>query len=267
MSMAFPETAPARLGADGLIAVDFGCPGCGYNLRAQRLGGSCPECGRTIDAQRSDNTLAHCEAGYLRKIQRGAALLAVGVLLAWPLGYPGLVVATLGIWQLTTPEPGRRERRSERMARNLARWFTAVGTPASLAAMGLTLWNLKQNRGFAGNWTLIDALLVGTHVTTLVGIMFAWRHLYDLAARADAPDAAVTLRRLWRRYFHALLFVGLVALAVNGYEATHLRRYIPSEAWLGPAVALGVAAVFTGLWFITAQTTRRLARILGAVGG
>ena len=116
--------------------------------------------------------------------------------------------------------------------------------------------------GLGEDEKLIDGAFIGMHALTFIGLMFAWRHLYDLASRADGPDAALTLRRLWKRYFHVLLLVGIVALAVNVYELADVRRWIGTELWLAPATLVLLAAVFTWLWYGTWRANRALARVL-----
>ncbi len=271
MSLAFPEVLPARTDERGAIAVDFPCGGCGYNLRAQALGAACPECGRTIDAAAQDAPLERADADYVARVRRGARRLWWGVALTMPLVYPGLFVVAAGVWLLTGKEPGAAERWSVRNGRLLARWLVVLGTPAALASALWMAWQLVEGRGLGGSdqtWRMIDTVLTGTHAAVFMGCMFAWRHVFDLAARADGAESARTLRRLWRRYFHVLLFIGGTALAVNAYDALGLERWLDNATVrqaLPALVVVVVWAVLAALWWQTLRATRALSVVINRV--
>ena len=257
-TLAFPDSPPVRLDAEGRIQADLPCPRCGYLLRGRRPGEACPECGRTIEVQARGAGLAEEEEGFRGSVLGGARRLSLGMGLL-PLGiYPGLAVAASGVWGLTVRPPGPPEPWLQRNGRLFARWFTALGLPAMVAAVGWSVWTLFTRRGVGGSWTLQDTALCGTHALFFIGLMFGWRHLFDLAARADAPAAALALKKLWRGYFWALLAVAAVAVAVNAVEEFDLLyRVGPRWRRLAPALAGGTLVLIgVGLWWWTLGRVR-----------
>ena len=229
-----------RLDAEGRVDADLPCPRCGYLLRGRRPGEACPECGRAIDVVDRGAGLGEEAEAFRGPVLGGARKLALGMALL-PLGiYPGLAVATAGVWGLTTRPPGPAEPWLQRNGRLFARWFTLVGLPLMVAAVVWSAWTAWSRRGVGGSWTLQDATLCGTHALFFIGLMFGWRHLFDLAARADAPAAALALRKLWRGYFWAILAVAAVAIAVNVVEQFDLLyRVAPRWRRLAAPLAAG----------------------------
>ena len=262
-TLAFPDSPPVRLDAEGRVDADLPCPRCGYLLRGRRPGEACPECGRTIDVEARGAGLDEEAEAYRRPVLRGARRLALGMALL-PLGvYPGLAVATAGVWGLTSRPPGPPEPWVKRNGRLFARWFTALGLPAMVAAVGWAGWSFLR-RGFGGEWTLQDAVLCGTHALFFIGLMFGWRHLFDLAARADAPAAALALKRLWRGYFWALLAVAAIAMAVNVVEEFDLL-YRVGPRWRNLAAPLAAGTLLVlglAVWWWTLARTRAFRRAL-----
>ncbi|BAM02935.1 hypothetical protein [Phycisphaera mikurensis] len=265
-TLAFPASPPVRLDGDGRIDADLPCPRCGYLLRGRKPGTACPECGREIDVEAQADPLAAGPPAFRGAVLGGARRLSVGMALL-PLGvYPGLAVATAGVWSLTTKPPGPPEPWLQRNGRLFARWFTALGLPAMVAAVAWSAWTLASRRGVGGSWTLQDTALCGTHALFFIGLMFAWRHLYDLAARADAPAAALSLRKLWRGYFRALVAVAAIGLAVNAADRLDLLFRI-GPRWRGlvaPATALLLLALAVGLWAWTFARARAFRAALEA---
>ena len=269
-TLAFPASPPVRLDAEGRIRADLPCPRCGYLLRGRRPGEACPECGRVVEVRDRGVGLGEQETGYRGSVLGGARRLALGMALL-PLGvYPGLAVAASGVWGLTARPPrgpgGGAEPWLQRNGRLFARWFTALGLPAMVAAVAWGAWTLVTRRGVGGSWTLQDSAFCGTHALFFIGLMFAWRHLFDLAARADAPAAALALKKLWRGYFWALLAVAAVGLAVNVVDRSGLLyRVGPLWRRLAPAAAGGaLALIAVGLWAWTLSRVRAFRRAIEA---
>ena len=274
MSLAFPDLPPTTLDADGRIEADLPCPRCGYSLRHQAAGGACPECGLVIAGVVAPEALepeaeSAAHAAWRRRVESAPKALSTGLALV-PLGvYPGLLVLAWGVWRMTGREPGRRESRSQKVTRWVARWGTALGAPGCVAAVAYAAWMLMQRRGLGGDgWGLVDAGVAAPHVTLGVSLMFAWRHLHDLAARAQRPDASLGLRKLWRRYFNGLLVltvlaVGFVALELGMRGQRVYLQVSSAAAALSAAVA---CAVLMWLYVSTLKTLRGLALTPGGRG-
>ncbi len=257
---------PVRLDAHGRIDVDVACAQCNYNLRMRRPGEACPECGRAIDAAVNSVPLAASDAHWLARIRSSAKLLWISVALAFPFIYPGLIVSAIAVWRLTTKEPGRAERRSEWAQRILARGLTTLGVAASVLTAIWGASRLWQHGVGGGQWRLFDTLFSGSHAMAIIGLMWSWRSLYNLAARADAPQAAQAIKQLWRRYFLGLIALGLIAMLVNAYE------YLDIDPFLSPFLRhrkiiptfllLALAALLCWEWWSTLKTTRQLAKAM-----
>jgi hypothetical protein len=267
MSHAFPSMPPVRLDEQGRIDVDVSCAQCGYNLRMRHVGESCPECGKVIEATVNDAELSLADAGWRQRVRSAARQLWLSVAIAFPLIYPGLALAMVAVWRLTEKEPGRAERRSVWVQRILARGLTTLGIAASIATAS---WGLLRFRevGIGGGegWRTFDMLFSGSHATAVIGLMWVWRYLYNLAARADAPEAAQAIRQLWKRYFFGLIGLGVIAVLVNAFEMLDINRIVPPivQNWqLLPVGMFGLlAALLVWEWGWTLHVTRRLAKAL-----
>lgn len=251
-TLAFPDSPPVRIDAEGRVDADLPCPGCGYLLRGRVPGEGCPECGREIRVLARGVALAEEAQGFRASVRAGAGRLAWGVAIL-PLGiYPGLALMAAGVWGLTARPPGPPEPWLTRNGRWFARWFTAIGVPAMVASVLWAGWTLIERRGVGGSWTLQDAMLCGTHALFFIGLMFGWRHLFDLAARADAPAAALALKRLWRGYFVALLAVAAVGVMVNVASELELVQHVGRRwrtlAMVSPWILLAALGIGLGAW-------------------
>lgn len=73
---------------------DQACPGCGYNLKGLKSGGTCPECGRTILAVdiRMGDALSDSPLSYMRELGSGGWLLALAYPVLMLAGIAGLVL-------------------------------------------------------------------------------------------------------------------------------------------------------------------------------
>ncbi len=286
---AFPATIPVKLDPQGRIDVDLDCPRCGYNLRMQRPGEGCPECGRKIDVEDrgAADELRLADAGWLRRVRRGARWLHTAVWLALLGVLPGLVLAAAGLWLLTTREPHKLETWFHRGTRLSARFAPMLSAVAGLAALGLLVWQYGATwRGLgdggggpialnpilqtqrvlapmmAGDWGTIDLLICTAAAAMAVGMLEAWRYLFRLAARADGPAVAQRCRKAWKQYLLAVGVVVLIALGTNLTEWADLRlpgRYYEYTAALLAGV---ITLVLLWVWWITRGVTAELVRVL-----
>lgn len=148
----------------GRLLSDIPCASCGYNLRGSAAQGQCPECGEDVVNSLKGDRLALADAAWLRKMSRGMLWFIAGTvmfLVSFPLSdyihelmsrffSSGLnsqrhyenelecfiwflitVSMCIGIWQITSIEPGRWNCRVERRSRRLARWILLTLIPIS----------------------------------------------------------------------------------------------------------------------------------------
>ncbi len=264
---AFPSTIPVRVDDEGRIASDVSCPRCGYNLRMQRAAGACPECGAAIDVSDAlpADHLDRADAGWRRRLARGAAWLFWGVVILPLGGVPGLVVAAAGVWLLTTREPGRDETWFARGTRLSARFANAA---AAVGAVALAVLVLRQGRPasfgrlLAQDFTWFDILLSTVGACVAVGMLEAWRHLFKLAARADGPNVAQACRRAWKRYLIGVAVLVVLSAGVTVADRLDLKWVAAYYQYFAGAALLIVLVVLAWLWWVTVGLTRELKGVL-----
>lgn len=255
------------LDGDGRIRNGLPCPGCGYDLRGQPASGVCPECGRPFEASAlltglavPDETPAH--RVWRERVESGPRWLGRGMLwlpagfIVFPAGLlPVLPMLAVGMWRITAREPAGphvpHEGQAAFLSRLIARWFTVLMTAGIPLALWLAMWMAYSRRGVGGDgWRLVDTLVSGSILTYLIGLMFGWRHLFDLTARAGRPQESLALKRLWRTYFNAILAGALLAAAVAAGDV-FLDRRLRILGQPADYVGLGAAAVCVlglGVW-------------------
>jgi hypothetical protein len=269
MSAAFPATIPVRLDAEGRIDTDVDCPGCGYNLRMQRPREGCPECGTAIDVEdrAAADELRLADAGWLRRIRRGAKWLHAAVWLSLLGVLPGLLLAAAGLWLLTTREPNRDETWFARGTRLSARWAPVLSAAAGLGALVLLIRRRDEMVGsvtgmLAQDWQAFDVLASAAAAAMAVGMLEAWRYLFKLAARADGPAVAQRCRRAWKQYLAAVAVIVGIAVATNLSEPTGIRLPSPYFEWTAVILTCVVTAVLLWVWWVTRAVTGELVRVL-----
>lgn len=155
---AVAEAAGVALDAGGRIAADVSCRSCGYNLRAQPIGGSCPECGAAVEASVVGGLLQFSNPAWVARLASGMTFLLAAIACAiasvvvlWvtqvalavasvsyevqaaisgavttAMGAATLVLALVGVWRVTSPEPFVSAQQG-RVRRVLARYGIVVG--------------------------------------------------------------------------------------------------------------------------------------------
>lgn len=164
------------------IATDLPCRRCGYNLRGQQPDGRCPECGESVAWSTGEESLCNCDPEWVNSLAGGTTWLLWGVLagvvstVAWTLAIPllvqsaregktslpgiyagcqlGRLVANLillvGIWRITSPDPGQPAEDRSLSLRTIARWgiliyFVMSSLPGRLPVALLQVSSLVAN--------------------------------------------------------------------------------------------------------------------------
>ncbi len=145
---------------------DLPCRHCGYNLRGLTEDRACPECGTAVGRSLLGDQLRFSDPDWVDTLARGANWILWSALLGILLGIAGGVVEVvmaesgmsvggvevlvlmlsavspilwlIGIWLITSPEPGVMEQ-TELTLRLLLRWTAAISIVVSLVSIGLTM--------------------------------------------------------------------------------------------------------------------------------
>jgi hypothetical protein len=157
-----------RFDDDGRIDETLPCRACGYDLRGLRASDVCPECAAAVQQSVEGDLLRFCDPTWVDRLARGTAWILWGILgaVACNVGFGILVVAlaiaqvvsigvltaglgfllagislvgVLGVWFLTTPDPGHAVTAGGGRARTVARWCAmsqVVVAPLELATSG-----------------------------------------------------------------------------------------------------------------------------------
>ena len=250
------------------IERDAPCYGCGYNLRSLAYDASCPECGKVIaDWVRADR-IAEIDPVWLGRLRRGALFLQVGVIAALPLIYPGLVIATIGLWMITARQAGQSETPADRAARLGARWCLGLGLLTSTIGFVGIFWNFGgQYQRLFGNWFAYDAAMIAAAALGVLGLASAWLYLSQFARRL--PDGflsrrCATLRRDW--FIAAGIFIA-ISMVTNLVNALGLNHSLYPFGLVAPAALALVPLTLTlvWLWWRTLGMTVTLRRTLHAL--
>ncbi len=204
----------------GRIANDLSCRRCGYNLRGLNQEAACPECATAIGRSIHGDLLRFCDPAWVDRLAKGSRWIISGFLvsLALALARLGIVFASaggnlpvpllvagaslvsaavglvivIGIWWLTTPDPGEIEAEPSLAARALARWCVMPQ---------IIVWPLRM----IGKGGMLPPLLIVLKtvatvvgVVVLVGQVAGLVYLRQLALRIPrAPLARQTRIVMW----------------------------------------------------------------------
>lgn len=155
MEAPFVNTVPlVRLDAGGRIDEDLICICCGYNTRGLLADAVCPECGTAVGRSFQGDFLRYAAPDWVETLASGMNWLLISIVVnlcfgvlaaivsgvaasgrtAAPFGSSGElqlighalgIIAVIGYWKLTTPDPARVRAEGSLSARKLVR-FTAV---------------------------------------------------------------------------------------------------------------------------------------------
>ncbi len=178
----------------GRIANDLSCRRCGYNLRGLNQEAACPECATAIGRSIHGDLLRFCDPAWVDRLAKGSRWIISGFLVSFALGWarfgiafaagnffggnlpvPLLVAATslvsaasglvivVGIWWLTTPDPGEIEAEPSLAVRAIARWCVMPQ---------IIVWPLRMIGTPGGPFLLATIVGVVVFVGELAGLVY-----------------------------------------------------------------------------------------------
>lgn len=254
------------------------CRSCAYDLRGLDPTSSCPECGTPVTRTLAGDALTHADPDWVRRLALGLwvglAATALVVVLNVPAiaeraygandGSPGamvrawlvygfqLVLGVVGIWYLTTPEPGVNAEWTGGTLRRALRVGVLIGTAFHLADFG----ELLPTQGVGGGALTLLAYDVGGPALTVMW----WVFLRRLLLRVPLEGLALAAR---------FMTVGtiVIVLATQWFPwiLWALARSEESAARFESTVALVGNAAFTVLGaIVVALSARALGRLADA---
>ena len=318
-----PSAAPmAPTSDDHPIDSDVRCRECGYLLRGLRRHDSCPECGADVLRSIRGFNLEFRAPRWVRTIRQGFHYLLWGLLIAFlgqmvgsllgqfsqfiPGISPGLAAAlsglvmglclipiAVGVWKLTTPDPGAAlESRPEsirRWARGLM-LLQIVSGPIGVLSSNLaqsTMFGRMQNAGGGGAATVISEVvfyaMIGGAIATIVtasahalGVL----HVRELTRRIPRPSEAKQLKWcVWMLVIgNGLQLITVISLifllpaflaevtAGGGNQAPPMRGLLMIVGVSIPSVLGGLLLMVAMIWVLVILiiVTRAMKGILAA---
>lgn len=230
--------------------------------------GTCPECGLPVKVTLRQDRLSDAPASWRRRLVWGNRLLWAGMVLAFPLVYPGLLVATVGLWLLTSAESGRREPVGDwrhRMGARLLLLLAWLGMAALVVAIAVRGRHAPPG-SLMNIWQLYDGAFIGIHAAFVLGLIGCWDYLRILGQRADDPALVRACRRA--RWHWIIGIAGFAALGLAAWIAFLIRMsgVGGGARLLRVDVGLMVAAVLlVWLWVTTWRVPYRLGQMLKKV--
>jgi hypothetical protein len=298
-----PPTGEGRreciLDSDGRLAESIPCRRCGYDLRGLDPDGRCPECRTAVARSIQGDLLRLCEPQWTARLARGMLWLIIGLMvqIAWGMAvsligavFAGMstgptgglsasfqtvmaisasgtgltaVIQAIGVWLLTSPDPGATETARPINARVIARYFFIAQI---IAAPLVQSWTVGTNLGMAGgsmpNWFGFGygiALLGGAFaLVALTAYAAGFVYLRQLALRMPRPSLAGQTRVVMWGFISAQAFsqlIGLLMLALlpslmaGGGTPGGGALVGLSMAGVGACFA-GLASIVFGIWAI-----------------
>ena len=242
----------------GRIAEDIPCRRCGYNLRGLDPRSACPECSTAVGRSIHGDLLQFCDPSWLERVARGLRLIIIGILadIGFGIVSVGVIAAfttpnvaprvaaaaisagislimVLGVWLLTTPDPGQPPGEPSLSARRLARWcMTAQVAGAPLQMIGNVGWgNPMTALTLSLAITMAAAMALG--IVVLVGNAAGLIYLRKLALRIPGPSLArQTAIGMW----------GYVSSGALG-TVVGIAYMLMMPRWMAPGGAPGIGGV------------------------
>ena len=219
------ETAVQR------VAGNAPCRHCGYNVRGMEVTGSCPECGAVVENSIYGDYLQYASVPWLKKVRSGFTLLLWGIVVQLVGGIAGVIVfagnpvlmetwalaaglvALVGLWRLTEPDPVDRiaiERPVDVKARRLVR-------AALLVSVGLQVARIGCSAGVMGGAAVLLELM--TKIANLTVELAQLTCVAGLADRMPYRELAKMARGIRTAYAIVMgiaVVVSAIAWAFSG---------------------------------------------------
>jgi hypothetical protein len=289
-----------RLDDDGRLAESIPCRRCGYDLRGLDPGGRCPECRSAVARSIQGDLLRLCDPKWTARLARGMLWLIIGIIvqIVWGLagGVIGIVstgaltaptgaippnlqtamsvsvpgtaltalIQAVGVWLLTSPDPGAVETARPISARIIARYcFIAQIIAAPIMQLWTTGASLGMNAGAMPAWFSLGygfaVLVFALAVITLAGYVAGFVYLRQLAVRIPNRSLAGQTQVVMWGFVSAQIvsqLVGLLVLAAlpslmaaGGGAPSGGAMVVMSLAGIGGCFA-GFASIVFGIWAI-----------------
>ena len=207
-----------------LIAIDFPCIHCGYNLRGLQEGALCPECGQTIRVVAEAELLRFADPAWVEQLRFGTALklwsIAISILMSvgfgvlvvvgFPVGLAslvGIISTAMALWGtlcITAQEPRVSLQEETITLRVVVRALATLGFLGGVGNAALS--SVAFNTGIATNAAAVATFLSLGSTAAAFGELFYYRRF---AARI--PD--VKLFRSTTRFIWASGVFGVLWLA------------------------------------------------------
>lgn len=288
-----------KLDDDGRLAESIPCRRCGYDLRGLDPDGRCPECRTAVARSIQGDLLRLCDPQWTARLARGMLWLIIGIItqIVWGMasGLIGVIstgaltaptggippnlqtvmgvsisgtaltaiIQAIGVWLLTSPDPGAAETARPINVRIIARYCFIAQI---LAAPLMQLWTTGTNLGMAGGamptWLSLGygvvLLVFALAVLVLAGYVAGFVYLRQLALRIPRPSLAVQTRVVMWGFISgqaATQLVGLLVLAflpslmaAGGAPSGGALIVLPI-AGIGGCLG-GLASIVFGIWAI-----------------
>lgn len=302
------ERREVRLDDAGRLAEDLTCRSCGYNLRGLNPKIACPECSTPIDRSIHGDLLQFCDPAWVGRMAKGLQLIIIGLLvnvaygivvgsviylltptgttmmttttaIAGAIGAALSLITVIGVWRLTTADPGQAEAEQPLTARRLARWCILARVAA--APLGLIVNPFGGTVGgtpgptFTPLLTIAMAGNIALRMIALIGTGAGLIYLRQLALRIPRESLAKQTRTVMWGYVSCSA-VGVVFSAGIMLMMPQVMRAAGAAGPLGPGVMAfllinvgagclaGIGTLVFGIWalvllFLYAAALRRVA--------
>ena len=260
-----PHPEPDRVDPTGTLIADVVCRRCGYNLRGLNEHGRCPECGTPVGLSTYGDLLRYADPDWVEKLAQGMSIILCGIVLGFVGGCLGglagtgagtvfqrliatgaQLVAVIGAWILTTPDPSGIGEDRYGNARRVVRFGFIFGVCGQLLWVMQGLWVVQ---GTISRTAMVQLVILATifGLIAAVGTYALYLYIEKLAERV--PDRKLAIRAKFIRWGYSMAIGGIAV--IGGIAALW---------YLGSPPAAGVASGSGGMVVMV----NRGATIIGA---